>query len=175
MPLTIPANDHGKLYIFSVPEDGAPIRPNAAQLAAVLGLRSINGNFASLIRQSDLGEYSLSDFIRDGYEMELTEDETATLDDLGPVNLVVMSRAFGGQGAQISPAPGVYHALTAVEAPEARVLDPLRSEAAQGTLEDEEDDGGAFEKTPSRVYLYALILFFGIFALMAWRIASNNV
>lgn len=167
MPLDIPANDHGKIYVFDVPETEAT-RP----VAALLGLEQVNREFVDMVTLADLPTTGgLVWYLKEGYGLTATPEETLAFAAIPSHALLVMSRAF--EGSAQSLAPMVRHAIT-LDDPQPKATVPLTGGAgSDGTLE-----GGVIPAKPeysSRIWVYALVIIFAIFAFMAWRIASGNV
>lgn len=164
MPLDIPAHDHGKLYIFDISEADA-----TKPVAELLGTQ-VNRDFVDMVTLADLPENGgLAWYLQEGYGIAPTPEETIALASIPTHALVVMSRAF--DGAEQSLHPIGRHAIT-LTAPQPEATVPLAA-ATDGTLDPAL--GGAAPERSSRIWIYALVTIFGIFAFMAWRIASGNV
>lgn len=167
MPLDIPANDHGKIYVFDVPEADAT-RP----VAELLGLDEVNREYVDMVTLADLPSTGgLVWYLKEGYGLTASPEETLAFAAIPTHALLVMSRAFDGTAQSL--APMVRHATT-LDAPPPKATVPLTGGAGtEGTLE-----GGVVPAKPeysSRIWVYALVVIFAIFAFMAWRIASGNV
>lgn len=174
--MDIPAHDHGKLYVFDIDGDLAKqLGPN--EIAARIGLEALNTDFVDVVSLTDLAEGSSSplEYLWQGYAMELSADEEAALDAAQTHLLIIMSRAFGGTPAQLQVTPGITHLVTLTAEPAAPNVDTLTSTASSGVLNPAEMPPVMDEPPTSRVWLYALIVIFGFFGLMAWRIAAGAV
>lgn len=173
MILTIPENDHGPLYIFDVSAT-APKQPEA--LAGLLGQPELDLDFVDLVPLADISEKGIEWYLRTGYELEPSATDLIALSTIGSHMLIVMSRAFAGKPADITLPEGLRH-VTTLSLPGIQPdLSPLHSTAAEGILPPVDTAPPPPEDRASgRVWLYALIVIFGFFALMAWRIASGNI
>jgi hypothetical protein len=107
--LAVPAAELGVVRVFAL--DGAdpalaailPPHPvDGGHLAPLLGLARIDDEDVERIALRDLGEMALSDLLAIGHDIraEDLEPARARLDE-------IHSRAFGGQAAQLAPAPGL--------------------------------------------------------------------
>lgn len=114
--LAIPAQETGVIRVFALdakaPALAAILPPHpldAGHLAPLLGLPTIRDEDAERVTLKDLGDLSLSQFLRVGHDIR--EDDLAplaeVLDALAGHVLLIHSTAFGGEAAHILPAPGI--------------------------------------------------------------------
>lgn len=114
--LAVPAAELGVIRVFAL--DGAdpalaailPPHPvDGGHLAPLLGLARIDDEDVERIALRDLGEMALSDLLAIGHDIraEDLEPARARLDATTGQVLLIHSRAFGGQAAQLAPAPGL--------------------------------------------------------------------
>lgn len=133
--LAIPAQETGVIRVFALdakaPALAAILPPHpldAGHLAPLLGLPTIRDEDAERVTLKDLGNLSLSEFLRVGHDIR--EDDlaplTEALDALAGHVLLIHSTAFGGEAAHILPAPGIRFvgAFRRTEAPAAPLTLP---------------------------------------------------
>lgn len=176
MKLTIPPLDTGRIYVFDVAEHALPEEDDPMGPALLLNLPTLDPTYAEVVHRANLGGMRLAEYIRTGYDHDLTAEEERALDDMGAHGLFVMSRAFDGQGATVLPNPGVKP-VTTLETPVIpRIPTPMTSEAAKGTLAPQATpDAPPTPKARRKVWVYVVLALFAFFAVAAWRIASGNV
>ncbi len=170
----IKENEHGVVRLFTVdlPEaeldefaDDSDV-PSALQEA--LGVDRLNMEFVELFPVSTLEGVGLAGYMVDGLgvsEAEVEEDR-ARLEALSGTVLVLLSSAFGGHAATLTPKPPLRWVGTYTEERAPVSFKPLPSEGAKGTT------GG---KTPpsdaamsGRVASIALLVLFALVALIVW-------
>ena len=170
MTVTVPANDHGLIRIFSVtpPVSQALLDNEAVAVARALGTDGLNMDFVDVVDTRNLAGLTLLDYLHQGYDIPGDATDDAALREIsGPV-ILVMSRATGGVETTITPATGVRH-VTTVGAPARMAVpeSPLPSAAAAGTVRP----GKAVptERAMSgRIALIALLVLLAVVALMIW-------
>lgn len=159
MTQTIPANDHGRVYLYALPDIDAP------DMAALLGVDLLDLAHVDVITLADLEGLGLRGYLIDGMGIPGAEigPEIAALK--GKV-AVLRSAAFGGRRAEIKLASGMRHVATYGE---------RQSEPAEGRLESAAATGTTGGKpAPSqgailgRVAMVALLVICVLTALMVW-------
>ena len=138
MSITIPANDHGRIRVFTV--DGAlpdgVDTGDAQALDRLLGTTNINPDFVDVVRVRDLSGLSLADYIAQGYDLTVDDVDRSALSKVNDVAILVMSRAFGGKAADITPAQGAHHLTTISDQPSLSAAPPVTSASASGAIGD---------------------------------------
>lgn len=114
--LTVPAFEAGVTRIFAMdaadPALSAILPPHgfdSGALAALLGLPGLRDGHADRVAVADLGDFTLSEFLRIGHDAR--SDDLAplapALDGLRGHVLLLHSGAFDGRPATLTPAPGL--------------------------------------------------------------------
>lgn len=150
--LCVPAHEAGVIRIFApAPADPAlaailPPHPlDAGHLAPLLGVDHLRTEDAERIPIRDLGDYTLSEFLRIGHDIRSAELApcAARLDGLSGHVILVHSSAFEGRPATLRPAPslaflGAFRRndapptpLSLPEAPRPEILTPPASPDAR--------------------------------------------
>ena len=169
MKMIIPANEHGKLYVFSV--EGA-VPPGLEQktpdsLEAAFGTAGIDPAFVDVLTANALTGMTLSQYIATGYDMTAQGD--AGLDGLQGHLVLVMSRAFGGRETTLDIAPPLRLVATLQDKATLTAPAPLRSDGATGVLSDTPKTKPVSQAAISgRVATIALLVLFALVALMIW-------
>lgn len=171
MKLPIPSDDHGKIRVFQVPPPGADgLLEKAPQaLLTTFGTAALNVDFVDAFDTQALGDMSVADFLRSGYDIALDAADQVLLSDLTGIVVLIMSRATAGQDITLDLAPGVTHVTTCGDGANLSVNAPISSDAAKGVLTPE-----AAPKVKSdaamggRVAMVALVVMFAVFGLMIW-------
>ena len=172
MSLKIPANDHGRLYIFEI---SRALAQKPSQIPSALGLGEINPEYIDVVTLADLSDRGIGWYLETGYDVTLSAKDAAILGAKDGTVLMVMSRAFGGTAATLTLPEGLAH-LTTLDLPGMQTTAiPMESAAAKGVVTPPDIEMEQADHRPSRLWLYVLIVLFGFFALMAWRISSGNV
>ena len=170
MNLTIPANDHGKIRVFSLssplPAGLSDKTPDALQ--AVLGTDQLNPDYIDVVDIAALGDMTLADFLVHGYDMTPDAVDRAALDALSDHAILLMSRATGGAPVTLTLAAGVTHVTTCGDDAQLAVPDPITTEAAQGTLPGPATKPKSDAAMAGRVATIALAVMFALVALMIW-------
>ena len=169
MTLTIPANDHGQLRVFAL--DGAP--PQAlrdktdAGLAAAFGA-VLNGDYVDVLDVAALGEMTLTDYIKQGYDLHPDDADRTALAGITDWAILIMSRATGEEAVTLSLAPGIHHVTTIgtpmTLAPQA----PLESAAAEGLLTPPTKPAMSDARIGGMIATLALVVLFVLVGLMIW-------
>lgn len=114
--LTIPAHEAGTVRVFAMDASDpalATILPphplEAGHLARLLGVESLREGDVERIAIRDLGDYTLSEFLRIGHDTRSSDlaPHAADLDALQGHVVLIHSTAFSGKSATLSPAPGL--------------------------------------------------------------------
>lgn len=114
--LAVTAHEAGIVRLFAIdpaaPALAAILPPHpldAGHLAPLLGLASLREDGAERIAIADLGDYTLSEFLRIGHDLRSADlaPVAARLDSQTGQILLLHSTAFAGQAAQITPATGL--------------------------------------------------------------------
>jgi hypothetical protein len=114
--LTVPAFEAGVTRIFALdPADPAlaailPPQPlDAGHLAPLLGLAALREGHADRVAIKDLGDLTLSEFLRIGHDARSDDlaANAAALDGLHGHVLLVHSSAFHGQAVTLAPVRGL--------------------------------------------------------------------
>lgn len=159
MTLNIPANDYGNVYLFLLPEGPAP------DVAALLGVEALDLTHVDVIQVKDLQGLGLRGYLVSG--MGIPEDHIGpeANRDSGTV-VLLRSAAFGGQQAEVIPAPGVRHLGTYGERRAETPERDLNSASATGAVSGKPAPSqGAIL---GRVAMIALLVIFALTALMVW-------
>lgn len=169
MILTIPANDHGALYILAY--SGPPQEAVTDQaVLQIIGPAVLNLDYVDLITPEQRQQVTLPDLIRQGYDLPLSDEQARILRALDGQVLLLMSRAFGGQAQQIT-LPATTRLVmelrdpTTVSAP-----DKLTSDAATGEMNGPQT--AKPRKSDARmsgmIATAALLVMFALVGLMVW-------
>ncbi|RYH01399.1 hypothetical protein EU805_14170 [Salipiger sp. IMCC34102] len=170
MTLTIPANDHGQIRIFSltppVAQSLMEAEPQAVHRA--LGAKDLNMDFVDVVDTRNLAGLSLLDYLHQGYDVPADAADNAALRGIdGPV-ILVMSRATSGREVTLTPVQGVRHVTTVGEPVRLAVpSSPLPSATAEGNVRPGKavPSNGAIS---GRVATIALLVLFVLVAVMIW-------
>ena len=166
--LTIPANDHGKIRVFSLP---APLPPGLAEksdtaMLAAFGTTALNPDFVDIVDLAALGDMSLAQFLTQGYDITPDEVDAVALGRIAGNAALILSRAAGGQPVALALGPGVEHVTTCGEAARLTTSPPLRSEASQGVIEP--GKGKSDAAISGRIATIAILVLVAVAALMVW-------
>ena len=169
--LTIPALDHGQIRVFQMappaPQDLLDKTP--AALARVLGAGTLNTDFIDIFETASLGEMSLQDYLRSGYDLAADVVDDAALGRLNGVVILMMSRATGPKATTLTLADGVSHVTTLGEKASISVNEPLKSEASQGVIADPPGKKPVSDAAMSgRIAMIALVVLFALVGVMIW-------
>lgn len=114
--LSVPPLEAGVIRVFSLAEGDpalAAILPphplDAGHLAPLLGVASLRDGDAERVDLRDLGDYTLSEFLRIGHDIRSEElaPVAAELDTLEGHVILLHSAAFAGQAASLAPHPAL--------------------------------------------------------------------
>lgn len=159
MTQTIPAHDHGRVYLYALPD-----RPDP-DIAALLGVQTLDLAHVDVIRPGDLEGLGLRGYLTDGMGVpgDQIGPEVAAL--TGAV-VVVRSAAFGGRAARITLAPGVRHVATYDERQPETPDIALRSDSATAPSGRKPAPGNG--AILGRVAMVALAVILALTFLMVW-------
>jgi hypothetical protein len=139
-PLIVTPHERGVTRVFAVdlPKAGAEAlrEDGGAAISTALGSGPLDMAHVELFPVSDLGPLALSDYLIAGAGLpkEAILAERSDLDALTGHVLILHSRAFQGQPADLRPKPPLRwvatHALPSIAVP----MTPLRSDGATGVL-----------------------------------------
>ena len=166
--LTIPANDHGKIRVFSLPAPlpaGLAEKTDTAMLAA-FGTTELNTDFVDIVDMSALGGMTLAQFLSQGYDITPDEVDATALARINGNAALIMSRATGGTPVALALRPGVEHVTTCGDAARLTAPAPLRSEASQGVIEP--GTGRSDAAMSGRIATIAILVLVAVAALMVW-------
>ena len=167
--ITIPANDHGAIYVLELirpTPEGLEDKTDAAMMA-VLGPVVVNTDYVDAITPGMLTDMTLPDLIRNGYDTPMTDAQAEQLRALMGTTVLIMSAAFGGQAMTIDLPSDVRLVTVLREEPTMAAPRPIQTPSADGTLPPA-------RKKPSdaamsgRIATYALLVLFLLVAVMIW-------
>lgn len=165
MTLTIPANDHGALYVLAYTGSAS----DALTAATIIGPVALNLDFVDLITADQRTTVPLPEVIRQGYDMPLTAEQDAMLRQVQGTVLLVMSRAFGGEAHQIDLPAGTTLVTVLRETPVMTASDKLTSAAGAGELTGAPTKPRKSDARMSgMVATIALLVMFALVGLMVW-------
>lgn len=169
MTLTIPANDYGQIRIFAL--DMVP--PSALKdktpqgLAGAFGVL-LNADFVDVVDTAALGEMTLVDYIRQGYDFETDAADQLALADVSGWVIFVMSRATEGAEATLDLSPGIRHVTTIGTPLTLNAPATLESDAADGILTPRTKKPMSDARMGGMVATAALLVLFLLVAIMIW-------
>lgn len=170
MIIDIPANDHGKIRIFSLtgrlPSGLIEKEPRA--LLGAFGTTALNPDYVDVVKIAALDDMTLHDLLVHGYDITPDPIDDAALVGITDHAILIMSRATQGKAVTLELAPGIHHVTTCGDAAQLNVPTPLEADTAQGTLEDAPASRKSDAAIGGRVAMFALIVMFAIFGLMVW-------
>ena len=143
----------------------------AAPIDTALGVTYLDGDFVELFPVSNLAGLGLAGYLQEGLGVAETDvkPHASRLNSLSGHVLIVLSSAFGGFEATITPTAPLKWIGTYTEEGAPVQFTPLPSEAAKGTLTD------APAKPPKSdariggmIAMYALIGMFALVGLIIW-------
>jgi len=167
-------NEHGVVRLFTVdlPEaeldDFADDSDVPSALQEALGVDRLNTEFVELFRVSTLEGVGLAGYMVDGLgvaEAEVEEDRTRLEALKGPV-LIVLSSAFGGHAATLTPKPPLRWIGTYTEDRAPVNFKPLPSDSAKGNTGGKAPPSDA--AMSGRVASIALLVLFALVAVVVW-------
>ena len=169
--LTIPANDHGALYVLEMNRpapDGLADKTEAA-MQAIFGPVLVNTDYVDAVTPGMLEDMTLPDLIRNGYDMPVSETDAEAMRGMMGTAVLVMSAAFGGV-AQVIDLPADVRVVTTLrDTPDLKAPRPISTDTAPGNL-----TGGKVKKPTSdaamsgRIATLALIVMFTLVGVMIW-------
>ena len=169
--LTIPAHDHGALYVLELNRpapEGLEDKTEAA-MQAIFGPVLVNTDYVDAVMPGMLEDMTLPDLIRNGYDMPVSPADAEAMRGLMGTAVLIMSAAFGGQ-AQIIDLPADVRLVTTLrETPDLKAPRPIHTDTTEGSL-----TGGKVKKKPSdaamsgRVATIALLVMFALVGVMVW-------
>ena len=171
MMIDIPPNDHGAIYVFEVigiPPADLGDKTDAA-LMAVFGPVVLNTDYVDVVAPDVLTDMTLPQFIRHGYDMPVADDVAEELRSLIGTAVLVMSAAFGGQDVVLDLPENMRLVTTLREKPAIKIIDPLNTASAEGTLDTKPTKPPKSNARMSgMVATYALLAMFALVGLMIW-------
>ena len=171
MTLEFAANDHGAIYVFEVigvPPADLGDKTDAA-LMAVFGPVVLNTDYVDVIMPGVLTDMTLPQFITHGYDMPVADDVAEELRSLIGTAVLVMSAAFGGQEVALDLPENTRLVATLREKSTIKVIDPLNSSSAEGTLDSKPaKPAKSNARMSGMVATYALLAMFALVGLMIW-------
>uniref|UniRef100_UPI004047E676 hypothetical protein n=1 Tax=Yoonia sp. TaxID=2212373 RepID=UPI004047E676 len=168
--LTIPANDHGAIYVLELNRpapDGLADKTDAAMMA-VFGPAVVNTDYVDAITPGMLTDMTLADLIRNGYEMPVSEREAETLRGLVGTVVLVMSAAFGGAQMQIDLPADVRLVTTLREGAQMAAPQPIYAQSAKGIVPPKPRKPSSDAAMSGRIATIALLVLFFLVAVMIW-------
>jgi len=115
-----------------------------------------------------LGEMSLEDYIRQGYDFDPDAADKAALADITGWVIFVMSRATDGAETTLDLSPGIRH-ITTIGTPMTLTAEaPLQSDAATGVLTPPTKKPMSDARMGGMVATAALLVLFLLTGLMIW-------
>tara|TARA_R110002051_G_scaffold1008_12_gene5044 strand:+ start:1092 stop:1610 length:519 start_codon:yes stop_codon:yes gene_type:complete len=168
--LTIPANDHGAIYVLELNRpapDGLTEKTDAAMMA-VFGRAVVNTDYIDAIAPGTLTDMSLADLIRNGYEMPVSEREAETLRGLVGTVVLLMSAAFGGAEIKIDLPANVRLVTILREGAQMAVPQPIYTDSAKGVVPPKSRKLPSDAAMSGRVATIALLVLFFLVAVMIW-------
>ncbi len=170
----VSATEHGVIRIFMVnlsADDAARFMQSPEEINRALGVEDLNEEFVELFALSTLDGVGLAGYLIDG--LGVAEADVAPyrsrLNGMSGHVLIVLSRAFGGRAATITPTAPLKWIGTYTEEGASVKFEPLPSKGAEGAVT------GSPAKAPKSdariggmIAMYALIAMFALVALMIW-------
>ncbi|WP_019953569.1 hypothetical protein [Yoonia vestfoldensis] len=165
MTLTIPANDHGALYVLAHTGPAS----DALTAATIIGPVALNLDFVDVITPAQRAAVPLPDLIRQGYDLPLTPAQDAMLRHVQGTILLVMSRAFGGQAQQIDLPADTTLVTVLRETPAITPPEKLTSASGAGALTGPPAKPRKSDARMSgMIATIALLIMFALVGLMVW-------
>ena len=139
--IDIPADEHGKIRVFSLSLDEQSAQAlsdsskagSDTEVARMLGTAQIDPAYVEVIRTRDLSDIGLAGYLTEGngaVPVQIERDR-AKLAALGGWALIVYSSAFRGAAQSLDPAKELTLIGTYDEERDERKISPIPSEAAQ--------------------------------------------
>ncbi len=167
MTLTIPANDFGQIRIFEV-RDGLPADMPEG-LVSLFGTDALDPTYVDVINITDLSSMSLTDYIHQGYDIEIAEHDIGAVNGIEGHAILIMSSAARGEEIKLTLAPEVRHVTTYVPDAQIQLIEPLVSESAHGTIGDPPARPAKSQaRISGMIAMYALIAMMLLVGLMIW-------
>ena len=169
--IEVPANEFGQIRFFEITEDLPEfvLDKTVEGLLAVFGTDALDPDFIDIVNVTDLTSMSLSDYVAQGYDIVLPDYDIPAVNGIEGFAILVMSRAMRGQPMSLAPAEGVRHVTTYVPEAQLKVIAPLSSQSAAGTIGD---PPGPKPKSDARiggmVATVALLVLFALVGVMIW-------
>lgn len=169
MTLTIPANDHGQIRIFTLDMD-PPTALKDKQPEGIAGAFGVllNPDYVDVLDVAALGEMSLTDYIEQGYDVQPDAADKTALAGLKGWVVLVMSRATDGAETTLDLTPGLHHVTTIGIPLTLTAPNPLDSDAAKGVLTPTTKKPMSDARMGGMVATAALLILFALTALMIW-------
>ena len=167
--ITIPANDHGAIYVLELNRpapDGLDDKTDAAMMA-IFGNVVLNTDYIDAVSPGMLTDMTLPDLIRNGYDVPMSDAQAEELRGLFGTVILVMSAAFGGAAMTLNLPSDVRLVATLRDTPEMNAPRSITTDSAKGTLPPA-------RKKPSdaamsgRIATLALLVLFALVGVMIW-------
>ncbi len=168
--LTIPANDHGAIYVLELnrPAPDGLVEKTDAAMMAVFGKVVLNTDYVDAITPGILTDMSLADLIKNGYEMPVSERDAETMRGLVGTVVLVMSAAFGGDAMTIDLPADVRLVTTLREPASMSAPQPIHTKSAKGIVPPSGKKPPSDAAMSGRVATIALLVMFLLVAIMIW-------
>jgi hypothetical protein len=182
--LTIPAEEHRKIRVFAInlpeaevaamlraappqPSDDLPETPAAATL---LGWPTLDTRHAEVFAIRDLSGLGLPGYLSEGLGLEEDQiaPDRARLSALDGYVLIVMSRAFAGQGVTVEIPPHLTLIGTYQEKTAPLLFEPLPTGGAEDAPMTQGRKPVSDAAMSGRIATVALLVLFVLTGLMVW-------
>lgn len=168
--ITIPANDHGAIYVIELRRpapEGLEEKTDAAMMA-VLGNVVVNTDYVDAITPGMLTDMTLPDLLRNGYEMPVSERDAEKLRSIFGTVVLVMSAAFGSDAMSINLPDDVRLVTVLRDAPQMHAPQPIVTESAKGIIQPKGKKPVSDAAMSGRIAMIALVVLFLLVAIMIW-------
>ncbi len=162
----VKSGERGIVRIFAVDLPADQIKGFDA--AAALGVDALDAAGVELFPVSDLKEIGLSGYMHEGLGIAAEELDVARLDALQGYVLVVLSAAFEGEAAILTPRSPLRWIGTYTEETASVKFAPLPSDSARGNIVTQTKPPPSDAAMSGRVAMIALLVIFAITGLMIW-------
>lgn len=158
--------ERGIVRIFAV--DLTVDQIKGFDVAAALGVDRLDAAGIELFPVDDVKEIGLSGYMHEGLGIAADELDAARLDALEGYVLVVLSAAFAGQAATVTPKSPLRWIGTYTEETAPIKFEPLPSDSARGNVVTQTKPPPSDAAMSGRVAMIALLVIFAITGLMIW-------
>ncbi|WP_458791483.1 hypothetical protein [Yoonia sp. MH D7] len=168
--LSIPANDHGAIYVLELnrPAPDGLVEKSDAALMAVFGNVVLNTDYVDAITPGMLTDMSLADLVEKGYDMPVSARDAETLRGLFGTVVLVTSAAFGGNAMKIDLPTDVRLVTTLRASASMSAPQPIHTDSAKGIVPPSGKKPPSQAAMSGRVATIALLVMFLIVAIMIW-------